>query len=111
MPLYAQKHVLDAGARDILIRIDANTPKGSYYFNFKAPHLRDFWRKMIKDLGFDTLPTTKGLTFDGPHCLRHGGMAYLTSLGATQEQLLVTKKTLGHYIRPNEKRSRDGTYL
>jgi hypothetical protein len=59
---------------------------------------------MVADLGLNNMP---GLIFDGPHCLRHGGMAYLVSLGVSATDLLVTENIKSHYIRPNSKRPRE----
>lgn len=104
MPPFVLKKVFDTSAKAILSRLEKDSlRKEMSYFPFSILQLRTKFRKMIVDLGLNNMP---GLIFDGPHCLRHGGMAYLVSLNISADDLLVTSSTMAHYIRPNHKRAR-----
>lgn len=105
MPPTTTKKVFDTYALSILSKLESSTAANTPYFSFTIVHLRIMWRKMITDLGLDSLPGP--LQLDGPHCLRHGGMAYLLSEGISPQDLQVSIPTLRHYTRPNQKRVRE----
>jgi hypothetical protein len=107
LPFYVRKGVYDLKAQQILHRLNSRrVPKGTLFFPFSILQLRKMFVLMVKDLGLNDLVESQGVSLDGPHCLRHGGMAYLVAGGYTASQLLVTSNTLHHYIRPNNKRAR-----
>lgn len=107
LPLFVRKGVFDLKAQRILIQLESLTSsKGVLYFPFSILQLRKMFLGMVRALNFTELEEELGICLDGPHCLRHGGLAYLVDQGYTEKQLLVTKSTLQHYIKPNHKRAR-----
>lgn len=101
--LHTRKEVIDPLAHALLQQYE--THPGAY-FKFSLTELRSVFKKIGQELQWDTAT----LKFDGPHCLRHGGMRHGRDLleGSTEEEiqaaLQVTKNTLQRYTRPNSNR-------
>jgi hypothetical protein len=106
-PKMTYKTVVDPQARTILQTLEA---QGGNYFNFSIVSLRAAFKSIATDLQWGTAV----LKFDGPHCLRHGGMAHGDALLRLQDRtdeechqiLQVSANTHRRYTRPNDKRGR-----
>ena len=104
LPSTTQKEVFDRKANTILSFLEEEvTEEAPSYFPFNIVEFRKLFKQMCTALNFD-LP--KDIVLEGPHCLRHGGIAYLSARGITHSQLQVTPETMSHYVRPNHKRTR-----
>jgi hypothetical protein len=102
-PPSAWKTVIDPAARNLLLHLD-KTP--GPYFDFSIMELRAVFKKIGQTLGWNTTQ----LKFDGPHCLRHGGMSHLSDLlgdeteSKKEEILQVSTTTKQRYTKPNCRR-------
>ncbi|CUE71773.1 unnamed protein product [Bodo saltans] len=106
LPPFTRKAVLDENARWILQSLE--TVRTGRYFNFDERQLRTVFKMIASALGWNTLEQK----YDGPHCLRHGGMAHvdniLAAAGAdlqTRNRVLqVSETTRRRYTKPNDQR-------
>jgi hypothetical protein len=101
------KYVADPQARLLLRGLEKRT---GAYFDFSLLQLRTVFKIIAAQLQW---PEIHHLTFDGPHCLRHGGMQHCDELlgnesPETREKILqATSSTLLRYTKPNKGRITD----
>ena len=102
-PPLTRKTIIDPHAHQLLRDLE-NKP--GLYFDFSASELRRVFQSIGRELQWNTA----ALKFDGPHCLRHGGMSHGRELltgaeeQAIQHTLQVSKNTLNRYTTPNSRR-------
>jgi hypothetical protein len=105
-PQHTFKTVVDENAHWILTTLTALRP--GRFFEFNEHQLRRVFKSIAARLGWTNLMQK----YDGPHCLRHGGMAHLNNILQTEgvddntrnKVLQVSEKTRRHYTKPNEQR-------
>ena len=119
-PFITRKKILDPRAQEILTHLETATPIGIPYF---YPLTTESFRRQFKAASSATgISLHPALKIDGPHSLRHGGMAYLstmmkkevnethgtdrnqTSINHICKTLQVSPRMLDHYTRPNASR-------
>lgn len=114
-PMFCRKFVADPIARITLSRLEAAAQKRKQiggdlrYFAFTHRQFTLSFNKMQTTLQWEQ---RLGLTFDGPHTLRHGGMQHneclLEEAGLTEDDrnslLQTTTSTKQRYVRPNDTR-------
>jgi hypothetical protein len=102
-PPSTRKAVIDPAASNLLLQLD-KTP--GPYFDFSLFELRTVFKKIGQTLQWNS----DQLKFDGPHCLRHGGMSHLSDLlgdeaeSKKEELLQVSNNTKMRYTKPNSRR-------
>lgn len=108
MPTHTMKGVFDPYAQTVLLSLESNRNHDESYFPFTEATFRRHFHKIVDELGFHK--RSLDVVFDGPHCLRHGGVAYLanSALGITHLQLQMTHVIFEHYRRTNAERAKDG---
>jgi len=104
---WTKKEVSDETAKFILQALEEKTTQGSYW-TFAIDDFRAIFKKIVDKLQWEQ--KFPWLKFDGPHCLRHGGMRHLDNLladlpeEARLKKMQISKSVVNRYTRPNSLR-------
>ncbi|PHR97581.1 MAG: hypothetical protein COA68_12365 [Oceanobacter sp.] len=109
LPITTWKEVVDPEARFILQALEEN--RTGKYFDFSARDIGEIVKAISKELQWEE---TLGVSFDGAHCLRHGGMSHIDKIYTENgydtiqklQKMQVVETTHTRYTRANAKRQR-----
>ncbi|CUG86515.1 Hypothetical protein, putative [Bodo saltans] len=108
-PRTTQKEIIDPVARFMLEGLEEFTSGDYWAFNVKK--YRDIFKKIAQELEWDE--KYPNIIFDGPHCLRHGGMLHIETIldqSATPtpvklQKMQISSSNIRRYTKPNHTRS------
>lgn len=111
-PMFCKKFVAHPQARTLLQACETELSPTGKYWDLTLAAFRKIFKEAVTTLKWEE--RYPGLSFDGPHTLRHGGMSHLTNVlediyttEETRTILQVTKNTQERYCKKNETRVLD----